>query len=140
MEKILVVSSNKTASEALVNFLRDSFRCTPKLVESAYQAKTVFDADPSVELRAADCVCDPYFVLGLMIYAALEGISEKLPLPEKNTGSERLPSTLEEAVACTESSEFVKKYVPANILEVLLKYSREEWREYSSAYDKEAFE
>ena len=50
MEKILVVSSNKTASEALVNFLRDSFRCTPKLVESAYQAKTVFDADPSVEL------------------------------------------------------------------------------------------
>lgn len=50
MEKILVVSSNKTASEALVNFLRDSFRCTPKLVESAYQAKTVFDVDPSVEL------------------------------------------------------------------------------------------
>ena len=50
MEKILVVSSNKNASEALVNFLRDSFRCTPKLVESAYQAKTVFDSDPSVEL------------------------------------------------------------------------------------------
>lgn len=50
MEKILVVSSNKNASEALVNFLRDSFRCTPKFVESAYQAKTAFDADPSVEL------------------------------------------------------------------------------------------
>ncbi|MBR4627887.1 MAG: ANTAR domain-containing protein [Ruminococcus sp.] len=50
MDKILVVSSNKSASEALVNFLRDSFRCTPKLAESAYQAKTVFDADPSVEL------------------------------------------------------------------------------------------
>ena len=50
MEKILVVSSNKTASEALVSFLRDSFRCTPRLVESAYQAKTVFDVDPSVEL------------------------------------------------------------------------------------------
>ena len=50
MEKILVVSSNKNASEALVNFLRDSFRCTPRLAESAYQAKTAFDADPSVEL------------------------------------------------------------------------------------------
>lgn len=50
MEKILVVSSNKNASEALVNFIRDSFFCTPKLVESAYQAKTVFDSDPSVEL------------------------------------------------------------------------------------------
>ena len=50
MENILVVSSNKNASEALVNFFRDSFRCTPKLVESAYQAKAAFDADPSVEL------------------------------------------------------------------------------------------
>ena len=50
MEKILVVSSNKNASEALVNFLRDSFRCTPKYVESAYQAKVFLDSDPSVEL------------------------------------------------------------------------------------------
>ena len=50
MEKILVVSSNKNAAEALVNFLRDSFRCTPKLVESAYQAKNVFDADSTLEL------------------------------------------------------------------------------------------
>ena len=93
-----------------------------------------------VELRAADCVCNPYIVLGLMIYSALEGIEEKPSLPEKNTGSERLPSTLEEAVNCTETSDFVKKYVPANILEVLIGSSREEWRAYSSAYDKEAFE
>ena len=93
-----------------------------------------------VELRAADCVCNPYLVLGLMIYSALEGIEEKLSLPEKNTGSERLPSTLDEAVNCAENSEFVKRYVPANILNVLMDHSREEWREYSSAYDKEAFE
>ena len=50
MEKVLVISSNKNASEALINFLRDSFRCTPKLVESAYQAKTYLDVEPSVEL------------------------------------------------------------------------------------------
>ena len=50
MEKVLVISSSKSASEALVNFLRDSFRCTPKLVESAYQAKVYLDAEPSVEL------------------------------------------------------------------------------------------
>ncbi|WP_303838717.1 glutamine synthetase family protein [Ruminococcus flavefaciens] len=93
-----------------------------------------------VELRAADCVCNPYLVLGLMIYSALEGIAAQLQLPEKNTGSERLPSTLEEAVSYAEGSEFVKKYVPENILKVLLDYSSEEWREYSSAYDKGAFE
>jgi glutamine synthetase len=96
--------------------------------------------DPSVELRAADCVCEPYFVFGLMIYAALDGISEKLSLPAKNSGTERLPATLEEAAACTADSAFVKKHIPANILEVLLRYSREEWHEYSTAYDKEAFE
>lgn len=50
MEKILVVSSNKNAAEALVNFLRDSFRCTPKLVESAYQAKTHLQSDLLTEL------------------------------------------------------------------------------------------
>ena len=99
------------------------------------------DSDTAcVELRAADCVCNPYFVLGLMIYSALEGIEEKLPLPPKNSGSERLPSTLEEAADCTENSQFVKRYVPSNILDVLLKYSREEWHEYSSAYDKGSYE
>lgn len=50
MENVLVISSNKSASEALVNFLRDSFRCTPRLVESAYQAKTYLDSNPDVEL------------------------------------------------------------------------------------------
>lgn len=50
MEKVLVISSNISASQALVSFFRDSFRCTPKVVESAYQARTFLDTDPSVEL------------------------------------------------------------------------------------------
>lgn len=50
MEKVLVISSSKSASEALVGFIRSSFRCEPKLAESAYQAKTYLDTDPSVEL------------------------------------------------------------------------------------------
>ena len=51
MEKILVVSSNKTASETLLDFLRGSFKCTPKIVESAYQAKTLLDSDIMTELE-----------------------------------------------------------------------------------------
>lgn len=50
MEKILVVSSSKSASEALLDFLRGSFKCTPKIVESAYQAKTLLDSDIMTEL------------------------------------------------------------------------------------------
>ena len=94
----------------------------------------------SVELRAADCSCDPYFVIGLMIYSALEGISDKLELPEKNSGTERLPETLEQAVACAEGSEFVKKHIPENVFNALLQYSRKQWNEYSQADDKETFE
>lgn len=50
MENILVVSSNKNISETLVNFLRESFRCTPRLAESAYQAKSFLESDPAAEL------------------------------------------------------------------------------------------
>ena len=96
--------------------------------------------DNTVELRAADCVCDPYFVLGLMIYAALEGISTGAELPPKNSGDKRLPENLEKAVEAAEESEFLKKYIPENIFEVLKTHSREEWKDYSTAYDKEAYE
>ncbi|WP_297959722.1 ANTAR domain-containing response regulator [uncultured Ruminococcus sp.] len=50
MEKILVVSSSKSASEALLDFLRGSFKCAPKIVESAYQAKTLLESDIMTEL------------------------------------------------------------------------------------------
>ena len=50
MEKILVVSSNKNATETLLDFLRGSFKCSPKIVESAYQAKTHLESDMLTEL------------------------------------------------------------------------------------------
>lgn len=96
--------------------------------------------DVSVELRAADCVCNPYFVLGLMIYSAMEGISSGTELPEKNCGSERLPEDLEKACELAERSDFLKKYIPSGVLDVIIRHSREEWKEYTSAYNKEAYE
>ena len=50
MEKILVVSSSRTASETLLDFLRGSFKCTPRIVESAYQAKSILESDIMIEL------------------------------------------------------------------------------------------
>lgn len=50
MEKVLIISSNKKASETLVPFLREALGCEPELTESAYQAKVRLDKDPSVEL------------------------------------------------------------------------------------------
>ena len=93
-----------------------------------------------VEVRAADCVCNPYYAFGLMIYAALEGIAEKLQLPAENESVGRLPLSLSEAADCAESSGFIRKHIPENILSALISHSRREWKEYSNAYDKEAFE
>jgi len=97
-------------------------------------------AETPVELRAADCVCNPYFAFGLMIYAALEGIGENTALPTENESTGRLPATLEEAAEIAEKSEFVGKYIPSNILETLIAHSKAEWKEFSTAYDKEAYE
>jgi len=96
--------------------------------------------DAPVELRAADCVCNPYYVFGLMIYASLEGISEKSELPAEKESIGRLPSNLDEAISCTESSEFIKRYIPENILEAIISHSSREWKDFSTAYDREAFE
>lgn len=98
------------------------------------------NGEAPAELRSADCVCNPYYVFGLMIYASLDGIAEGAELPAENCNDSRLPDTLEEAADCAESSEFIKKYVPEELLRVIISQRREEWKEYSSAYDKEAFE
>ncbi|MBR1592022.1 MAG: glutamine synthetase [Ruminococcus sp.] len=91
-------------------------------------------------LRAADCVCNPYYVFGLMIYASLDGIENSLALPPENETAGRLPENLSEAADIAGGSDFIKKYIPENILSYLLNTKRSEWKEYSSAYDREAFE
>ena len=75
-----------------------------------------------------------------MIYAALEGMTEKTQLPAESESIGRLPTTLAEAADCAGTSGFVRKYLPANSLDTLVSFSRAEWKEYSAAYDKEAFE
>lgn len=99
------------------------------------------DGESPVVLRAADCACNPYYVFGLMIYSALDGIENNLQLPAENAFSdEKLPSDISEAVDLAEKSVFLRKHIPENVLALILAERRAEWKEYSSAYDKEAFE
>lgn len=98
-------------------------------------------SESPVVLRASDCACNPYYVFGLMIYSALDGIENDLRLPaESSCSGEKLPSDISEAVRLAENSDFLKKYIPEKILSAIFSERREEWKEYSSAYDKEAFE
>ena len=94
----------------------------------------------SVILRASDCICNPYFTFGLMIYASLDGIKNQLELPPENEGIEKLPENLGEAVECAENSDFMKKYIPESVLKYIADEKRKEWNEYCSAEDKEKFE
>ena len=76
-----------------------------------------------------------------MIYAALEGIENNIELPADNTcNGEKLPSDISQAVELAEKSDFLKKYIPEKVLDPILSERRNEWKEYSSAYDKDAFE
>ncbi len=50
MENVLIISSNKNASELLSDFMKESFQCSVRTAETSYQAKNIFDAAPSIEL------------------------------------------------------------------------------------------
>ncbi|MDE7225390.1 MAG: type I glutamate--ammonia ligase, partial [Ruminococcus sp.] len=97
-----------------------------------------------VVLRAPDCVCNPYFVFGLLIYSAMEGIENKFGMAEKFDPDcrcyETLPENLLEAAQTAENSEFLKRYVPQCVIDTVVESAKSEWKEYSSEYDKELYE
>ena len=84
--------------------------------------------NPYMELRSPDPTANAYIAFTLLIYAGLEGIEKKLPLPESadvnlftagpelTSKYEPLPSTLKEAIAAAKSSDFVKAYLPEAII------------------------
>lgn len=50
MENVLIISSNKNAAETLSEFIRESFQCSVKAVETAYQARIYLDKNKMTEL------------------------------------------------------------------------------------------
>lgn len=82
------------------------------------------------ELRSPDPTANPYLAFALIIYAALQGIENKLELPaaaEVNLYTadaeilekfQKLPQDLPTACEIAAESEFIKTYVPAAILDI----------------------
>lgn len=80
------------------------------------------------ELRSADPGVNPYLAFALLIHAGLDGIEAGLPLPpsadlnlftapeEILRGFEHLPTSLREANALALKSDFVRKFVPGEII------------------------
>ncbi len=71
-----------------------------------------------MELRAPDPAINPYLAFALLLYAGLEGMEEKLPLPKAADADQplcRLPQTLLDAVLIAEKSEFIARVLPEQV-------------------------
>ncbi len=81
-----------------------------------------------MELRSPDPGANPYLAFALMIYAALDGIENDLPLadasginlykadPQTLRKYRKLPESFAEACEKAASSDFIKKCIPSKIL------------------------
>ena len=81
-----------------------------------------------LQLRSPDPDANPHLAFALMIYAALDGIENAYPLPpstdsdvmympaEKQGDIALLPDTVEKAQNAALNSEFIKKFIPGNII------------------------
>lgn len=80
------------------------------------------------ELRSPDPTSNPYLAFALLIYAALEGIKQKLPLPaeaninffaaDERTLTEypKLPANRSDAVRLASASAFIRTHLPASVI------------------------
>ena len=83
-----------------------------------------------MELRSADPTANPYLAFTLMIYAALEGLTNDLPLPapsDVNLFKEdarslaqyrKLPASLSSACTAAVTSTFIRSHIPARVLDI----------------------
>ena len=93
-----------------------------------------------MELRSADCTCNPYMAFSLLLKAGLEGIekNKKLIAPvDKNMYSsllendiDSLPDNLGEAINIMEKSTFVKESLGDFVFNKFIENKKNEWKHY----------
>lgn len=105
-----------------------------------------------MELRSPDPACNPYIAFALLIYAGLEGIRQKISLPdavnlnlfqsleEQTKHLQKLPSSLEDAILIAQNSDFVKNNLNSKILNTYINEKKKECEEINSCIDGEDLE
>lgn len=96
-------------------------------------------------IRTPDNTCNPYFAIGLIINACLDGIKRELsaPAPIRERGSisgQPLPTDLAAAADAAASSEFIKQSIHPDTLAYMLDKKRDICRAYDEAQNKEIYE
>ncbi|MBQ1985992.1 MAG: type I glutamate--ammonia ligase, partial [Clostridia bacterium] len=85
------------------------------------------------ELRSPDPSANPYLAFALLIYAGLYGIQNKLLPPAAANfnlftadpgmlkGLQKLPASLDEAIAIMQNSSFIREHIPHSVLTIYSK-------------------
>jgi glutamine synthetase len=139
------ILTNITAMTAFLNPSEDSYKRlglnkAPKYVSWSKENRSQLVRIPASadeyhrsELRSADPTANPYLAFTLLIYAALDGIKNKTPLPEpaninlfKADSStlakfQKLPETFAQAKQLALESKFIKEHIPQEILSIYCK-------------------
>jgi glutamine synthetase len=109
-------------------------------------AKKGKESSTRVEFRSPDPGCNPYLAFAAVLAAGLRGIENSYELPPELTanlyemtpeermaeGVEELPGSLEEAIACLESSEMMADALGEHVFEWFIRNKRAEWAEYKT--------
>ena len=93
-----------------------------------------------LEIRCADPSSNIHLILDLILKAGMEGIENKLPLPEQNLTGSLLPQSLREAVEKSENSEFIRNNLSDFAFEKMFRRLKERIVGYEAEEDKEKFE
>ncbi len=106
--------------------------------------KPRYEAAIRAENRLPDAACNPYLTYAVMLAAGLEGIKQKLKLPDpieqniqtmseielKKLGIPALPQSLGEAISIAQKSKFLKDTLGEHIYHSLIENKKIEWLKY----------
>ena len=113
-----------------------ALRICPSPDQNPHKAAKGFN----IELRAPDATASPYLVLGALVLAGLQGVREKLPLPNpvevdpadlseserEKLGIVPLPTSLSEALDLMDADAVVKAWMPITMYESYVSVKRTE--------------
>ena len=104
------------------------------------------DESAKIDIRSADCCCNPYISFRLLLAAGIDGMKKNLKLSEnmlvtaEEKQFETLPATLRKAYEIAKTSEFIQENLPEEIRRNFYQNIEKQLALYDVAEDKALFE